>query len=366
MHTTNADTFEDDDFNLSAHCGDLWNFLDLDNISAQTHDDLPVKKVKLEYPPVEIHGESQHKDDGKSTFENSLFQDLDDLLAPFTPSKNESYLEAMSELEDALNCPNSGETYIKYEPLTPQPKSPIKSEPVESNRLEVAPLFPRDLLAFAVDEIGLNEIQVDTIPVVQSPCDRDSMAPTPLLALNTTSPPSVNPTMQPGSSLSQVHPTTMTRSKPMIRSNIPQHSKSISTVAPMAPQALSRKRNRDAAKSFPHQQILPHLPWLMQHSAQQPFPIHVPQHPARIFPCPMCCRGFHALEPLSAHISSAECVRVQFSVRLLPGGHGWQCMLCKQQLQRMDIKMHLRAHNRGEFPGKMSDIKVVIQSQNRV
>ena len=113
-----------------------------------------------------------------------------------------------------------------------------------------------------------------------------------------------------------------------------------------------------------------HLPPWLKHPSQQQFshpqmfrqfpPQHFPPQPIqqriRIYPCPKCRRGFRAPEQRSTHVASGECTRVQRSVRLLPEGRGWQCVLCNQNIQRRDVKMHLRAHNRGELPGNMNNV----------
>ena len=429
--STAADTAEvDAAVNLLSQCGGLWDFLNDSLNSSQTQNEPPAKKIKLEEfslsnsniedvksvpSPTSSNNESfQALDDLLSTFTHTQNEPpaknieldesqasspniedvnsvpipspsdndaLDDLLAPFTPTlaNENSYLQTLSDLEKVLNIPNSGKSIIKEEPMSPsqfEPVdtfAPVKSEPIER---EVSSPATRDLLAFAMDSIGFDVNEVDAIP--DSPDAQSSPSP-----VSNMSPPYMSPTMQHVTAptnmmhyVKQVKP--VTRSQPMMRSNIPQqaysiHKPSTRTTIP-AQKPISRKRDRDLSMAFPqHPQMFrmppQHLPPWLNHPSQQQFPHpqmlrlppqHLQQQPIqqriRIYPCPKCRRGFRAPEQRSAHVASGECTRVQRSVRLLPEGRGWQCILCNQHIQRRDVKMHLRAHNRGEIPGNMNNV----------
>ena len=351
---------------------------DLFSPFTQTQDEPPAKKIKLE----ESQDYNPNTEDVLSVPSpaSSDIDVLDDLLSPFTPTmaKDNFYLETLSELEKVLNLP--GKSTIKQEPMSPSVNSyvAVKSEPIE-REVSSSPAT-RDLLAFAMDSIGFDVNEVDAIP--ESPDSQSSPSP-----VSNMSPPYMSPTVMQHvtaptpvmrHSVKQVKP--VTRHQPMMRSNIHQQAYSIPkpftrTTIPPQHQPISRKRHRDLSMSFPqHPQMFrippQHLPPWLKHPSQQQFshpqmfrqfpPQHFPPQPIqqriRIYPCPKCRRGFRAPEQRSTHVASGECTRVQRSVRLLPEGRGWQCVLCNQNIQRRDVKMHLRAHNRGELPGNMNNV----------
>ena len=368
---------------LAGSNSDFWDFLGIDDLSAHNED--AHVDANRESPANKGEGTSSSSPIPQSS---SVFQELDDLFSPCTPSENASYLETLSELEDTLNktspvdtdLEKKAQTPTKSEPVNTEASSPINPELVEG---DVGSPTQRDLLAFALDHNGINEDQVNNIPEVMVPCTGTSIPPVSMIP--------VSPTITPMSAQLALHKhdriPTIPSHQPQTRHLPPQpFMYSAPTMASMsAAQPISRKRVREHTLYYPRH---PHShnmvpvpsqprPWLMHHPGQKQFsgipisqlPPRPPQQPVqqriRLYPCPMCPRGFRAPELRSAHLASGECVRVRMAVRVVSGGHGWECVVCKQQFQRRDIKEHLRAHDRGEFPGDTNNVKVIMQAIDR-
>ena len=115
QYTNTVDAFEADAANLLAQSPDFWDFLGVKDISVQSQNKTPNKTIELKDEHVESMSELwdfMSLDDKpeagqflqQEALEDTVFQELDDILLHFSPSQNFSYLESM--LENDLNPPH--------------------------------------------------------------------------------------------------------------------------------------------------------------------------------------------------------------------------------------------------------------------